>query len=74
MLRYSLTRRETKMADDLKPGDVVMLKSGGPTMTIRWIEEEYGTLTALCDWFEGTKDKSGKYLPHQLEKSGGHRV
>lgn len=63
------------MAEELKPGDVVILKSGSPAMTIRWIEEEYGSLTAFCDWFEGTKDKSGTYRPHQLEKvTAGPRV
>lgn len=35
-----------------KSGDVVILRSGGPKMTIRWVEEEYGTLTASCSWFD----------------------
>jgi uncharacterized protein YodC (DUF2158 family) len=49
-------------------GDVVQLKSGGPIMTVRWCEDQYGTLTAFCDWFEGTKDKNGTYMPAQLRK------
>ena len=32
------------------PGDVVMLKSGGPAMTIKSIQED-GTITVL--WFSG---------------------
>jgi uncharacterized protein YodC (DUF2158 family) len=40
-----------------KEGDVVSLKSGGPTMTIEGIGT-YGYSTrekAFCVWFEGTK-------------------
>jgi uncharacterized protein YodC (DUF2158 family) len=35
----------------IKVGDVVMLKSGGPTMTVEWIEGD----RAGCNWFAGTK-------------------
>lgn len=56
-------------AGAFEAGDVVWLKSGGPAMTIRWIEEEYGTVTAFCDWFVGTTEKSGKYDPVQLTKT-----
>ena len=38
-------------------GDVVMLKSGGPTMTI----EEIGGGRARCVWFEGTQ-RQGKWF------------
>ncbi len=38
--------------DDLKPGDLVQLKSGGPVMTYEG-EALYGD--ALCCWFVGGK-------------------
>ena len=36
------------MADAIKAGDVVMLKSGGPNMTVAWVAED----EALCEWFD----------------------
>ena len=43
---------------ELKQGDVVQLKSGGPRMTIKGIGK-YGlasqTNRALCEWFDGKK-------------------
>ncbi len=41
----------------LKVGDVVMLKSGGPKMVLRFIGERDGLpmeQTAICDWYEET--------------------
>ena len=35
------------MSTELKEGDLVILKSGGPTMTIKEIKEE----VASCIWF-----------------------
>jgi uncharacterized protein YodC (DUF2158 family) len=53
------------MADDFNVGDVVMLKSGGPAMTIEEIGEYSafgvaGRNQAKCVWFEGTKRKNHK--------------
>lgn len=39
------------MAEEIKEGAIVQLKSGGPKMTARWVSEELGTMTANCDWF-----------------------
>lgn len=41
--------------NEIKPGDVVVLKSGGPSMTV----EKVGVYSdnvkkATCTWFEGT--------------------
>ena len=36
---------------EIKEGSVVQLKSGGPQMTVRWVEDEYGTMMVNCDWF-----------------------
>jgi uncharacterized protein YodC (DUF2158 family) len=37
------------MADAIAKGDVIMLKSGGPAMTVSRIESG----RAVCDWFVG---------------------
>jgi len=43
------------MADEaFKVGDVVMLKSGGPKMTVSFVSDESGLIE--CTWF----DKSGE--------------
>ncbi len=39
------------MADKIEPGSIVQLKSGGPAMTVNWVEDEQETLYASCDWF-----------------------
>ncbi len=37
-------------------GDVVMLKSGGPQMTVTSVDTNaLGTLLVFCVWFEGNK-------------------
>lgn len=50
--------RNTKVDNELKVGDVVRLKSGGPAMTIEEIGK-YGMGSthdqAKCVWFEGKK-------------------
>ena len=45
------------MADELKVGDVVQLKSGSPQMTIDGIDDygNSGTKQARCVWFDGPK-------------------
>lgn len=42
--------------DEIVAGDTVRLKSGGPIMTVEWVEEQYGVITAYCIWF-GEKNK-----------------
>ena len=49
--------------NDFKRGDVVMLKSGGPKMTIDQIEANQ----VWCDWFEGSKKISDTFPPTSLE-------
>lgn len=50
-----------------KVGDVVMLKSGGPKMTIYWLE----TPTQIwCTWFEGTEKKEAHFHPDTLILAG----
>jgi uncharacterized protein YodC (DUF2158 family) len=48
---------------DIKEGDTVRLKSGGPTMTVAEIERAAagaGTV-ARCDWFIRNKLETGKF-------------
>ncbi len=47
---------------DFKAGDVVQLASGGPKMTIRWIEDS----EAYCEWFAATENKGAKFALAQL--------
>jgi len=54
-----------------KPGDVVILKSGGPLMTI---EGEKGKLGYPCRWFEGNDPKRGFFPPETIEKYTGPSI
>jgi uncharacterized protein YodC (DUF2158 family) len=59
------------MADDLKVGDTVRLKSGGPKMTIKEMGK-YGMgstrIEAKCAWFDGTKLIEQIFEPATLDK------
>lgn len=56
------------MPDQFKPGDVVMLKSGGPKMTVNAVGEQFGGgIRVWCDWFVGTKKQSGDFEPNSLK-------
>ncbi len=48
---------------EIKAGDIVQLKSGGPKMTVSTVSTPMGgtTLHAWCDWFEGTKKVQGSF-------------
>jgi uncharacterized protein YodC (DUF2158 family) len=60
------------MPDTFKAGDVVVLKSGGPKMTIEYV----GTDRADCRWFVGEEVKQGTFHLEALKiapdpRSGG---
>jgi len=57
------------MGAELKPGQVVRIKSGGPKMTIQEIDEYMGWsgLAAKCQWFDGAELKSSIFELHSLE-------
>ena len=45
------------MTDEIQPGDVVQLKSGGPLMTVASVGETHmtGELSVWCEWFDDKK-------------------
>lgn len=57
------------MADQFNPGDVVVLKSGGPKMTVETVGNEAfgGKMKVWCVWFEDTKQKSGNFALETLK-------
>ncbi len=58
----------SESSQKLKIGDTVQLKSGGPTMTIYFIDKSGGSIN--CQWFAGDKlDKleNGYFSPDSLQ-------
>lgn len=53
------------MEEKFKPGDIVMLKSGGPKMTVREYDEESNTF--FCEWFKDGELKKEEFIPGSLE-------
>jgi uncharacterized protein YodC (DUF2158 family) len=51
------------MSNNFKAGDVVVLKSGGPKMTVTRVEGSH----VFCSWFVGTKSEKGNFPPDALE-------
>jgi uncharacterized protein YodC (DUF2158 family) len=53
------------MADEIKIGETVQLKSGDPVMTISNIDKlgsnPSGPDHAWCDWFDGKKQMNGVF-------------
>ncbi|RDE05708.1 YodC family protein [Sphingomonas aracearum] len=60
------------MANMFNQGDVVVLKSGGPPMTVDEVPGETPDgrtrKTYLCRWFKGATADSGNYAEHLLQK------
>ena len=44
------------MSNDIKAGDLVVLKSGSLTMTVVWVEDG----TAYCEWFDTKHEPQGR--------------
>lgn len=49
-------------------GDLVKLKSGGPTMTVEAITKETAGATVRCVWFDDADFKRGIFPAATLEK------
>jgi uncharacterized protein YodC (DUF2158 family) len=48
-------------------GDVVVLKSGGPKMTVDYVGAVLGKPTVVCVWFEEGKRLRDKFAPAVLQ-------
>jgi uncharacterized protein YodC (DUF2158 family) len=46
---------------EIKTGNVVELKSGGPDMTVDSVENNSGTAVAACSWFLNNQKESGRF-------------
>jgi uncharacterized protein YodC (DUF2158 family) len=52
------------MADEIKVGDQVELKSGGPTMTVDSLgKPTIGAMQANCSWFDEKNKKQKASFP-----------
>jgi len=54
--------------NEIKAGDVVKLKSGGPAMTVTSVGDHYGELSAYCSWFVDNKPQQNVFPVHTLKK------
>ena len=59
------------MDDQLKAGDVVVLRSGGPRMTVASVGSKYegGTIHVWCEWFDGKHRNMGEFTPESLKSA-----
>jgi len=55
------------MSGDINVGVLVMLKSGGPDMTVDAIQPDGW---AVCSWFEGSKPMKQAFQLTSLKRSG----
>lgn len=60
------------MANKFKKGDLVVMKSGGPPMTIDAVPgdlQKYGEphTEYRCEWFKGATSQGGSFGEHVLE-------
>ena len=54
---------------DVKKGDLVTLRSGGPEMTVRKIgKEAFGQRTIWCVWFDKAKKVEASFDVEVLKK------
>ena len=58
------------MANEIAAGDVVQLKSGGPDMTVNFVENDSGTEVAACSWFVNNKKENGRFPTKTLKVTG----
>lgn len=56
------------MAEEFAPGDLVMLKSGGPVMTAGKSGDYNGERKIFCEWFDDKKVRqTGVFHPYLLK-------
>ena len=65
------------MSDKFKVGDIVVLKSGGPKMTVVDRDREPNPLTGLrlvhTTWFSGRKSENGAYPEDAIEMASNEK-
>ncbi|MCE3289371.1 MAG: hypothetical protein K0R83_1383, partial [Caulobacter sp.] len=73
-LRQRLEAKGIQLANKFQKGDVVVIKSGGPPMTIdkvpgdmisKWAPDVYEEYH--CEWFKGATAQQGTFGEHLLE-------
>lgn len=57
------------MLEEIKKGELVVLKSGGPTMTVTSVGDHWGEQTAWCSWFDGKKPENATFPVVALKKA-----
>ncbi|WP_192180042.1 YodC family protein [Mesorhizobium amorphae] len=62
------------MATTFKVGDVVRLKSGGPSMTIDEVSAPDGELSIWCIWFDKGTQKGAGFKPEVLLADSGPTI
>ena len=55
-----MTEPTTRKADPIAVGDLVMLNSGGPRLTVQSIDERPDDVEAICQWFAGKQLQSAR--------------
>jgi uncharacterized protein YodC (DUF2158 family) len=68
----SVPQRKDFDMSEIKAGDTVQIKSGGPVMTVEQIGKKHlggDVLYAWCVWFEGTKQQKGVFALTSLTLS-----
>jgi uncharacterized protein YodC (DUF2158 family) len=60
------------MAEGFSVGDVVVLKSGGPRMTISYVQPDGKNVSAY--WFDGNERKSAQFATLTLKRAEDDEV
>jgi uncharacterized protein YodC (DUF2158 family) len=66
-----LLKRYIYVSMNFKSGDVVMLKSGGPKMTVEDRSLYSGVQKYKCKWFDGTKYVEDLFMEEMLSPAVG---
>lgn len=51
-----------------QPGDIVVLKSGGPEMVVDFLEQVHERLFVICAWFKDRQRFCERFSPESLAK------
>ena len=65
----TITHKEEVKMSNLATGSLVILKSGGPIMTVEKVYEAAdGDVRVSCHWFDKSKSLSGTFRPEMLKE------